>query len=127
MKNRRETMRQTFSVAAVIMLAFSVFYSVILNTVVSTEAVLCGYQAIEEDDCADSCCCGDDCCCYFSDVPTKTETLISYESFGKSIYNNMCAVRTFDNSNLAELYSIDSETQFSPNNIIYEIFRPPKA
>jgi len=130
-KNRCVIMRQTITIAAAIIMAVSVFYSVVLNPAVSKLVGLCLYQYAEDSVCMESCCSGTEtfsgCCCYFSETPNQTDSLVSYESFDKSIYNYMCTVHTYDKTNLAVLYVLDYETQFNPNNINYEIFKPPKA
>ena len=131
-ENKRDVKRQIITVAATFVVAFSVFCSFILNTAVSMAIGLYCYQTAEEDNlCMDSCCAetgkSPACCCYFSEIPNQTETLITYELFNKSIYNYLCAVHTFDNSDLTELYNVDCEIKNIPEYFVYKIFRPPKA
>jgi len=130
-KSKKVTNRHTIIIAAAITVAVSVFYSVILNTAVSKVIGLCLYQFAEENICMESCCSGVEtnsgCCCYFSETPNQTDSLVSYESFDKSIYNYMCAIHTYDKTNLIVLYILNYETQLNLNNINSKIFKPPKA
>jgi len=130
-KSKWIIMRQTITIVTAFAAAFSVFYSIILNSAVSTAISLCYQSSEKENICMDSCCSeigtSQDCCCYFSEIPDKNDTLISYELFGKSINNYMCAIHTFNNSNFTELYSVNYETQNNPKYIVNKIFRPPKV
>ena len=124
-------MRKIVTIAVVVIVAFSIIYSVILNVAASAAIGLCLYQPAEEENfCTGSCCAGmgqsSDCCCYISEIPNNTENLFSYESFSKSIYNYICAKHVFDNVNLTELYDINYETRCTPKYIVQKIFRPPK-
>jgi hypothetical protein len=124
-------MRKILTIAAAAVVAFSVFYSVILNTAVLKAISLCLSQPAEESNCMESCCTGvgitSDCCCYFSETPNQTDTLVTYESFSKSIYNYVCGIHTYDKANLNALYYIvDCETKKN-QYIALEIFRPPKS
>jgi hypothetical protein len=129
-KSRWNIMRKIITLTATIVVTFSVFYSVILNATVSKMINLCCNQSAEQKgNDTDFCCTGmgtnSDCCCHLSEIPNKTETAISYESFDKSIYNYMCAVCKIDNVNLTELYDINFKTKCIPNYIPNKIFRPP--
>jgi len=123
-------MRKILAVTTAAVVVFSVFYSVILNTVVFKAIDLCWYQPAEESNCME-CCAGtgttSNCCCYFSETPNQTDTLITYESFSKSIYNYICEIHTYDKANLALLYIVDYKTQYINKNIAEKIFRPPKV
>jgi len=93
-KSKWIIMRRTITIVTAFAAAFSVFYSVILNSAVSTAISLCCYQSAEEESiCMESCCAGigttSDCCCYLSETSNQTNTVISYEPFGKSIYNKI--------------------------------------
>jgi len=125
-------MRQTITIATIFIMAFFLFCSVILNSAISAAIVLCCYQSAEEESiCMESCCSGigttSDCCCYFSVTSNQTDSLISYEQFGKSIYNYLCEIHTHDKIYFAALYIVDYETQYINDNIVNEIFRPPKV
>jgi len=125
-------MRKILKIATAAVVVFFVFYSVVLNTAVFNAIGLCRYQPAEEECiCMESCCSVigtiSDCCCYFSETPYQTDTIITYESFGKSIYNDMCEIHTYDKSDFNALYIVDYETQYINNNIVNKIFRPPKV
>jgi len=125
-------MRRTITIATIFIVAFFVFCSVILNSAISVAIGLCCYHSAEEESiCMESCCSGIgitlDCCCYFSVTSNQTDTLISYEQFGKSIYNYLCEIHTHDKVDFAALYIVDYETQYINNNIVNKIFRPPKV
>jgi len=130
-KSRRDIIRQTITIAATLAVAFSLFYSVLLNSALS-KAINCSYQlAVKEDVCMDICCAGTetspDCCCYLSEMPIQDDSIIIYEPFGKSVYSYMCAVYKFDNSNFLELYNVNCEEKGNHQYIAFELFRPPKA
>jgi len=130
-KNRQVIVRQTITIAATLVVAFSLFFSVILNSAVS-EAISCLNQSAEtEAACMDFCCAGigtsPDCCCYLSEMPNQNDSLIIYEPFGRSVYSYMCNIYKFDKTNFMELYNVNCETQGSRQYIAFELFRPPKA
>jgi len=127
-----KTKRQIITIIAAITAAFSVFYSVVFNTAVSAAIGLCYCQSVEEKDlCVESCCAGfgttTDCCCSYSKTHNQTKTLITYETFGKSIYNYMCSIYKYDNSILKGLYNVNCEIYCTPKYIVYKIFKPPKS
>jgi len=132
-KSRWGIMRQTIIIAATVVVALSVSYSVVLGAAVSTAISLCCYPSAEreEDLWTESCCTGigtsPDCCCSYSEILLQNETLLSYESIDRSVYSYMCGVYTFEGYNLTELYSVDCEKQCIPEYIVYDIFRPPKV
>jgi len=131
LKNGWGIMRQTITIAATLAVAFSLFYSVMLNSVFS-KAINCSYQlAVKEIVCMDICCAGTetspDCCCYLSEMPIKDDSIIIYEPFGKSIYSYMCTINKFDNFNFLELYTVYCEEKGNQQYIAFEFFRPPKA
>ena len=130
-KSRRVIIRQTITIAATLAVAFSLFYSVMLNSVVS-KAINCLYQPAEKEGvCMDICCAGigtsPDCCCYLTEMPNKNDSLIIYEPFGKSIYSYMCSIHIFDKSDFLELYNVNCEEQGNHHYIVFKLFRPPKA
>jgi hypothetical protein len=130
-KNRQVIMRQTITIAATLAVAFSLFYSVMLNSALS-KAINCSYQlAVKEGGCMDICCAGTEaspnCCCYFSEMPVQDDSIIIYEPFGKSVYSYMCAAYKFDNSNFLELYNVNCEEKGNQQYIAFKLFRPPKA
>jgi hypothetical protein len=129
-KSRRVIVRQTITIVAALVAAFSFFFSVILNSAVS-ETISCLNQSAEEESVCMDCCAGigtsPNCCCYFSEMSNQNDSLIIYEPFGKSVYSYMCNINKFDKTNFMELYNVNCETQGSRQYIAFDIFRPPKA
>ena len=128
-KGRLALVHKTIAFSAIFAVTLYLSYSAVLSAIPSAD--LCCFA--DENAYTAICCCDEDepdsDCCY-SEVPPQNNTVPFFVLLDRDSYrNNLCNVqiRASDSLILAELYGIIGEEQFTPNDITYFIFRPPKV
>jgi hypothetical protein len=121
---------KTISIAAFIVVTLYLACPIVLNAV-CTETNLCFVDENKVNSYSASCCCDEECsdCCY-SEIPPLNKNFIFFMMSDRGFYrHNIGDLQKHISDNLifAELYGIIDEERFTPQEIIYPIFKPPQV